>query len=142
MILHHSNLKVSEVSHMNGAMQVYPGEADMQEYMRYSAENATQACPATDVCWSTAMMEPNDDEMDMQMNMQEYRSALAQYMRHSPENATHECHAPDVCDRPRNDNEKPAQETCFSMALQIYPDRELRQKLVYGYLDRLRLPAR
>ena len=37
---------------------------------------------------------------------------------------------------------KPAHETCFSMALQIYPDRERRRRLVYGYLDRLRLPAR
>ena len=64
MILHHSNLKVSEVSHMNGAMQACPGEAGLQEYMRYSAENTTQACPATDVCWSTAMMEHSDDEMD------------------------------------------------------------------------------
>ena len=45
MILQHSKLKVSEV-HMNGAMEAYPGEAGLQEYMRYSAENTTQACPA------------------------------------------------------------------------------------------------
>ena len=90
IILHHSNLKVSEVSHMDGAMQAYPGGADLQEYMRHSTENTTQACTATDVCWSTAMMEHSDDEMDMQMDMQEYRSALAQYMRHSPENAMQE----------------------------------------------------
>ena len=38
MILQHSNLKVSEVVHMNSAMQAYPGEAELQEYMRYSAE--------------------------------------------------------------------------------------------------------
>ena len=37
---------------------------------------------------------------------------------------------------------EPAHETCFSMALQICPDHERRQRLVYGYLDRLRLPAR
>ena len=104
MILHHSDLKVNEVSHMSGAVQACPGEAGLLEYMRYSAENTTQACPATDVCWSTAMMEHSNDEMDIQMDMQEYRSALAQYMRHSPENATQECHAPGVCDRPRNDN--------------------------------------
>ena len=49
MILQHSNLKVSEVAHMNGAMQACPGEAGLQEYMKYSAENTTQACPTTDV---------------------------------------------------------------------------------------------
>ena len=42
----------------------------------------------------------------------------------------------------QTENAGPAHETCFSMALQIYPDRERRQRLVYGYLDRLRLPAR
>ena len=50
MILHHSDLKVNEVSHMSGAVQACPGEAGLLEYMRYSAENTTQACPATDVC--------------------------------------------------------------------------------------------
>ena len=40
------------------------------------------------------------------------------------------------------DIEARAHETCFLMALQIYPDRERRRRLVYGYLDRLRLPAR
>ena len=54
----------------------------------YSVENTTQACPTTDVFWSTAMMEHSNDEMDVQMDMREYRSSLAQYMRHSPENAT------------------------------------------------------
>ena len=70
--------------------------------MRYSAENTTQACPTTDVCWSTAMREHSNDEMDMQ----EYRSALAKYMRYSPEDVTQECHALGICDKPRNDNEE------------------------------------
>jgi hypothetical protein len=90
MILQHSDLKVSEVSHMSGAMQACPGEAGLLEYMRYSAENTMQACHTTDVCWSTAMMEHSNDEMDVQMDIQEYRSALAKYMRHSPENVTQE----------------------------------------------------
>ena len=101
-ILHHSNLKVgSKVSHMNGAMQAYPRGAELQEYMRYSAYNAKQACPAPGVC---GMLKHSDEEMDLHMDLQEYRSALAQYMRRSPENATQECYAPDVCDMPRNDN--------------------------------------
>ena len=37
---------------------------------------------------------------------------------------------------------EPAHETWLSMALQIFSDRERRQRLVYGYLDQLRLPAR
>ena len=52
------------------------------------------------------MREHSNDEMDMQMDMQEYRSALAKYMRHSPEDVTQECHASDECDGSKNDNEE------------------------------------
>ena len=88
MILQHFDLKVSEV-HMNSAMQACPGEAGLQEYMRYSVENTTQACPAPGVC---GMLKHDDEELDLQ----EYRSIHARFMRPSPENTTQECPAPDV----------------------------------------------
>ena len=45
-------------------------------------------------------------------------------------------------DRQTADRRELAHGTSLLMALQIYPDRERRERLVYGYLDRLRLPAR
>ena len=68
MTLHHSNLKVIKVSHMNGAMQACPVESELQGYMRYSAENTTQACPAPDVC---GMPKHSNEEMDLQIDLQE-----------------------------------------------------------------------
>ena len=56
--------------------------------------------------WNTATKENNSGEMDLQMDMQEYRSAIAEYVRRAPGNVTQECQAPAACNGPRGENEE------------------------------------
>ena len=44
--------------------------------------------------------------MDLQMDLQEYRSAIAEYVRRAPGNVTQECQAPAACNGPRGETEE------------------------------------